>query len=72
MQLKIAYLQEKIYMTQFSDEIKKLIDNTPNDQTLGEKIRALHLEEKDRIIREGLDLDGWRKGTLWEKKDDTI
>jgi len=59
-------------MTQFSDEIKRLIDDTPNDQILGEKIRALHLEEKDRIIREGLDLDSWRKGTLWEKKDDTI
>jgi hypothetical protein len=43
-------------MTQFSDEIKKLIDNTPNDAILGEKIRDLYRKEKDKVVREGLGL----------------
>ena len=43
-------------MTQFSDEIKKLIDNNPNDAILGEKIRNLYWKEKDKAIREGLGL----------------
>jgi hypothetical protein len=51
-------------MTQFSDEIKKLIDNTPNDQKLGEKIRQIYWEEKETEVPQ----DAWRKGTLWEKE----
>jgi len=43
-------------MTQFSNEVKKLIENTPNDSMLGEKIRDLYWKEKDKAVREGLGL----------------
>ncbi len=55
-------------MTQFSDEIEKLIKDTPNDKKLGEKIRQIYWEEKETEAA----IDAWRKGTLWEKKNDTI
>ena len=49
------------------EDIKKLIENYPNDQELGSKVREMYIQEKDDQYRQLLDLpratDNNPKGT---------
>jgi len=39
-----------------NEDIKTLVEKYPNDMQLGQKVRELYMNERDKIIREGLDL----------------
>lgn len=38
------------------EDIVKLVEKYPNDMQLGEEVRQLYWQERDKVIREGLDL----------------
>ena len=38
------------------EDIKTLVEKYPNDSQLGQKVRELYMNERDSVIREGLDL----------------
>ena len=39
-----------------NEDIKTLVEKYPNDMQLGQKVRELYMNERDQVIREGLDL----------------
>jgi len=39
-----------------NEDIQRLVEKYPNDMTLGHKVRELYWQERDKLIREGLDL----------------
>ena len=39
-----------------NEDIKTLVEKYPNDMQLGQKVRELYRNERDSVIREGLDL----------------
>ena len=38
------------------EDIVKLVEKYPNDMELGREVRQLYWQERDKVIREGLDL----------------
>ena len=38
------------------EDIVKLVEKYPNDMQLGREVRQLYWQERDKVIREGLDL----------------